>query len=299
MVRVFLMLFSLYGLSLAQEYKVGFPQDTLANDWRLAQVNEAKKEASKHPFLTLDVKDSFGKVSHQVANMEYFIYNNYDYILTSPISPEISSMVLKKAREQGIKVVLISRGISSDDYDVFIRPDNKKIGEKAANLIAKKLNFKGTVLILEGVESATTSLERTKGFLEIIQQYPNIKVIKRVANFLRADAIKVMEKIYKEDVEFDAIFSHSDSMLSGVRSAMREFNIDPKSKIMVGIDYISEAKTAILQGEQTASFIYPTAGKEGIEAIVKLIENKSVAKDIILDTQTVTLENVEHLEPIF
>jgi ABC-type sugar transport system substrate-binding protein len=299
MVRVFLLLFGLYALGVAQEYKVGFPQDTLANDWRLAQVNEAKKEALKYPFLKLEVKDSFGKVSNQIANMEYFIYNQYDCILTSPITPHISSLVLKKAREQGIKVVLISRGISSDDYDVFIRPNNKQIGQKAAQFIAKKLNYKGVVLILEGIKTATTTIERTQGFLEEIKRYENIKTIQKTANFLRSDAIKVMEELYKEKIKIDAIFSHSDSMLSGVRTVMREFKIDPKSKITVGIDYIKEAKEAIKKGEQTASFIYPTASKEAIEAIVKLRQNKPVPKDVILETTMVTSQNVHELEPIF
>jgi ABC-type sugar transport system substrate-binding protein len=290
------------GLSvilLSKEYKIGFPQDTLANDWRLAQANEAKKEALKYPFLKLDVKDSFGKVSHQVANMEYFIYNHYDFILTSPIHPEISSIVLKKAREQGIKVVLISRGISSDDYDVFIRPNNYIIGQKAAQFIAKKLNYKGVVLMLKGLEEATTTKERADGFLSVMQQYPKIKIIEQTANFLRTDAIKVMEKLLKQNVQFDAIFSHSDSMLSGVRTAMKEFNMDPKKTVMVGIDYISEAQEAIRKKEQTATFIYPAGSKEGIDAIVKMIQGQAVPKDIILDTTMITYENIDELEPIF
>ena len=91
----------------AKEYKVGFAQDTLANDWRLAQVNEVKEEIKKYPYLKLTVKDGKTNVANQIADIEYFIKHKYDFIITSPIDRDITSLVLKKAMDKGIKVILI------------------------------------------------------------------------------------------------------------------------------------------------------------------------------------------------
>ncbi|MEA3290047.1 MAG: substrate-binding domain-containing protein [Campylobacterota bacterium] len=296
--KSFLIIIILIISSYAREYKVGFAQDTFANDWRMAQVNEVKKEVSKYPFLSLTVRDAQASVATQISDIEYFIQNNYDFIITSPINPSLTSLVLKKAIDKNIKVILIDRGIKSNNYTTFIRPDNIQIAQKAAKFMMEKMDGKGTILMLEGIKGATPTIKRAEGFENITNKYPDIKIIKKRANFLRADAIEVMESIYSKNIKFDAIYSHSDSMLSGVRSVMNSMKKD-KSILMVGIDYIKETQDAIKNNEQTASFTYPTCGKEGVIAIVDLINKKDIPKDIIIQSKYINNDNVLSEEPIF
>lgn len=294
-------LFCFSSLLLASEnkiYKIGFAQDTLANDWRLAQVKDVEREVERHLNLKLEVRDAKASVANQIADIEYFIKNSYDFIITSPIHASITSLALKKAVDRGIGVVLIDRGIASDDYTTFIAPDNRMIAQQAAHFMAKKMSGKGVILMLEGIEGATPTIDRREGFIEAMKQYPQIDIIKRGANFLRADAIKVMEILYKEDISFDAIYSHSDSMLSGVRYAMKKHNKD-LGMLMVGIDFIDEAKIAIKNREQSASFTYPTCGKEGVEAILKLTQEEALPKIQIIESIMVTPESVDTVSPVF
>ena len=134
--------------------------------------------------------------------------------------------------------------------------------------------------------------------MDVVKEYEDVDVIKRVGNFLRNDTMKVMEDIYAQQIEFDAIYSQSDSMLVGVREVQAKLGLD-KGGIAVGIDYIQEAKDAILEGKQTATFLYPTVAKEGIEVIVDLINGKEVAKDITVPTKLITIDNVKEVAPIF
>lgn len=85
-------------------------------------------------------------------------------------------------------------------------------------------------------------------------------------------------------------------MLSGVRSALKRFNIDPSSIIMVGCDYTSEA---IKNNTQTGSILFPLGGNKSIEIALKIFDRKSVPKHIIIPVTLVTKENVAHMEPIF
>ncbi len=298
MVKIVGILLLLVTFGLAKEYKIGFAQDTLANDWRKAQVDEALKEASKYDYLDITIKDAKGSAASQILYIEQFIKDGYDYIISSPIEPTITSMVLKKAIDKGIKVILISRGIDSDDYTTFIAPDNYKIGEDAAHYLLKKMNYKGTVLMLQGVERATTSMLREEGFLDVAKEHKDIKIIKKRGNYLRSDAIKALEEIYKDKIEFDAIYSHSDSMLIGAREVMEKHN-DKRDIPTIGIDYIKPAKEAIIDGKQLASFTYPTCAKEGVQAIVDLINGKIVPKNITIDTQIVDKTNASKIDPIF
>lgn len=282
----------------AKEYTIGFAQDTLKNDWRLAQVEELKNEVKKHPNLKLIIKSANTKVSKQIRDLELFIKQDLDFIITSPIEPNITSLVLKKAIDKGIKVILLISTISSNNYTAFISPDNEKIGEEAAKHLVNILNKKGVILELQGIKTATSTIKRSAGFSKILKQYPNIKVIKENANFLRTDAIKVMEKIYKKNIKFDAIFSHSDSMLEGVRKVMNKYNKDLTTP-MIGIDYIKASKEAIKDGHQTATFVYQTSAKEAIQAIVDIINNKPIQKNITLNTLKITKDNVKEIQPIF
>lgn len=296
--RFIVLLSVLAAVATAQTYKIAFIQDTLGNDWRKAQVDQAIVEALKYDFLDLDIRDADAKVAKQIYYIEQCIDRAYDFIITSPIDPKLSSMVLQKALEKDIKVILLSRGVDSDNYTTYIAPNNYQIGKQAARLLLKKMDYKGTVLMLQGIDGATPTRDREDGFEEVASQYEDIKIIKRRGNFLRNDTIKVMEQLYQNKIAFDGIYSHSDSMLEGAREVMQRYG-DSLQKPMVGIDYIQSAQKAIKAGVQTASFTYPTASKEGIEAIVDIIRGKEVQKDRVIDSTMVTKDNVDEIEPIF
>lgn len=296
--RVFLFVTILITALFSKEYKVGFAQDTLANDWRIAQVEDVKNEIAKYNFLKLTIKDAKAKVSNQISDIEFFIKNDYDFIITSPINAKITSFVLKKAIKKGIKVILLDRDITSDDYTVFISTDNRLMAKKAALFMAKKMNYKGKVLMLEGIKGASVTIDRREAFEDVMKKYPNIDIIKYRGNFLRNDTIRVMGEIHKNRIKYDAIYSHSDSMLSGVRSFYKNNHIK-KDILNVGIDFISEAKEAIIKNEQDASFTNDTCGKEGVLAIVDIINKKEVPKNIVIKTKMVTKDNVFDIEAIF
>ncbi len=121
----------------------------------------------------------------------------------------------------------------------------------------------------------------------------------KVANSLRADAIKMTEEALREGLEFDAIYAQSDSMASGALLALKKAGRDPGKIIIVGIDYIKEARDAIRKGEQDASFTYPTGGKEGAEWTMKILQGTDVPKEYIIESTTITKDNVDAIEPIF
>lgn len=296
-IKIILLVTLFFGYLEAKTYKIGFAQDTLANDWRKAQADELIYYSNKYDFLELTISDAKGSVANQIAAIEKFIKEDYDFIITSPINATITSIVLKKAIDKGIKVILLSRGINGDYYTSFIAPDNYKIAQEAAKYLLNKMNYQGTVLMLQGLEGTTSSTLREKGFEDIAKNYENIKIIKVRGNYLRNDTIKALENIYEEGIKFDAIYSHSDSMISGAKVVIEKK--DNKKIPIIGIDYIREAKDAILDGKQLASFVYPTAAKEGIETIVSIIEGKEILKNQIIKTIMVDKNNAMVIEPIF
>lgn len=281
-------------------YTVGFAQDTLANDWRRAQVNELREEFKKHANIKFIVTDAAGNSAKQIQDIEDLAYQKVDVLITSPRDGRASTPAISRVFKQGIPVVLVTRQINSEDYTALVTPDDYNIASNAAKFIAKKLSGKGNVLMLQGVPTATTAIARTKGFLNTIKKYPGIKVTAiKVANYLRSDAIRVTESTIRENIPFDAIYSQSDSMAVGARIALKKAGISPKDKLIVGIDYISEARKAIRDGEQSVSFVYPTCAKETAEVVLKILHGKKVAKKVHVESKLITKHNVNKIAPIF
>jgi len=296
----FVLLFLIIFISSAfsREYTVGFAQTTFDNDWMLAQVKHFKDEIEKHENIKLIVKNANGKVSKQIRHIEQFTKDNVDFIVTCPLNKDILPLALNKAMKKDIKVILLSRGVNGNNYTTFISPNNKNIANDAAKYLINKIDKSGVILMLQGIKDVTSSIQREEGFDEIANKYQNIKIIKKRANYLRSDAIKVMEEIYRKDIKFDAIYAQSDSMLIGAREVIKKYEGKMKYP-SVSIDYIKQTQKAILNGEQSASFLYPTSGKEGALVVIDLINKKEVAKKIDIKSTIITKENAKKIDPIF
>ncbi|MBB1485233.1 substrate-binding domain-containing protein [Oceanospirillum sediminis] len=299
-----LMLLFLLPLTLpvfaAQPAVVAFAQDTLANDFRKHQVLEARKTAADYPEIRFIYSDARGRTSLLINQIETYIKQQVDVLIIGTNDAQAVVPVVEKAHQAGIKVIILDRGVNTDQYTTFIHSDNTAIGHLAGRYIADQLQGKGKVLLLEGIQSADVTHQRTRGFMTAMSYYPEIQVIKRTGNFLRKDALRVTEKLLNDGIEVDAIFSESDSMLSGVRAVLYKHHISPSSIITVGCDYISEAKAAILKGEQTASVYFPLGGKAAIDAALRIIRGQPVAHKYLIGADLlVTRDNAPDIAPVF
>lgn len=278
---------------------IAFAQDTMANDFRKAQVYEVRDAVAKHASLRFVYSDAKGQTSLLIRQIERFIAQNVDLIIVGTNDEEAVVPVVTKAYEKGIPVIILDRGIRGDAYTTFINSDNIKIGAIGGRYIAKELQGKGTVLLFEGLQKADVTQLRSRGFLDEMAKYPGIRVIKRTGNYLRRDAIMETERLIGEGIHFDAVFSESDSMLSGVRTVLEKHGIDPATLVTIGCDYTSEARDAIRSGTQSGSVLFPLGGRKSVETAMKIFAREAVAKHIVIPVELVTRENVERIEPIF
>lgn len=278
---------------------VAFAQDDMANDFRKAQVFEVRDAIAQQANLRFKYSDAGGKTALLIHQIQQFINQNVDAIIVGTNDAKAVVPVVTQAYQKGIAVIIVDRGIESDQYTTFINSDNIEIGKIGAAFLAKKLNGQGTVLLFEGIQTADVTQLRSQGFMQEMAKHPNIKIIKRTGHYLRRDAIFEMEGVVKANIQVDAIFSESDSMLSGVRRVLTRYKIDPASILMVGCDYTSEAQQAILEGSQTGSVLFPLGGKAAVEAVVKIFAGENIPKHIQIPVQLITQQNARNQAPIF
>lgn len=282
------------------EYVVAFAQDTLKNDFRRAQLMEVEQSLKPHRDIQFLYSDARGKTSLLIHQIREFIRQEVDVLIVGTNDAQLVVPVIEEAYEKGIKVLILDRGVQTSRYTSFLNSDNKLIGRMAGRFIAERLNGKGQVLLMEGIMTADVTQDRTQGFMDVMADYPELKVIRRTGNFLRKDALIEMEKLISEGVTVNAIFSESDSMLSGVRAVLARYQIDPASIITIGCDYTSEARAAILEGSQTASILFPLGGEAAASAVLALKAGKSLPHHINIPVDTlVTQDNVNQVRPVF
>lgn len=288
------------GQAEQKKWLVGFAQDTMGNDWRVAQVRSLEKAFAKYPEVEFYYTVAGGSTAQQILDIEAMIEKKVDVLITSPRDARAMDPVISRAYTSGIPVVLISRRIESDNFTAFIHPDNGRIARATADYLITRLQGKGNILVLQHIPTSTPAIQRTEPFVEAVGKVPGMKITAiKVANSLRADAIKATEEALAEGVAFDAIYAQSDSMASGAIMALEKNGRNPGDYVITGIDYISEARELIRQGKQQVSFTYPTGGEEGARVSIDILNGKEVDRELIIDSVMVTKDNVESVLPIF
>jgi len=280
---------------------VAFAQDDLSNDWRRAQVAAVGRVLDRYPDVEFRVTDARGDAAVQALHIDRQIRAGVDVLITSPADAALLDPVLRRARAEGIPVVLLGRRTTSDAFTSFINPDNRTITQRLARFLFQRLGGEGRVLMLRGLPGATPTLHRTHAFAELAAEEAGISVTTRTANYLRGDAILAVDALLRrhDGFPFDAIYAQSDSMAEGARLALRHNGVDPSSLLIAGIDYIEEAQAAIRAGDQLVSYTYPTGGAEGAEIALRLLSGRSVPRRLGLASRRVTAENVDEVPPIF
>ena len=128
---------------------IAFAQDTMKNDFRKAQVFEVRDAAAKYPNLSFVYADGQGQTSLMIRQINQFIQNKVDLIIVGTGDENAVVPVVTKAHEAGIPVIILDRGVKTQNYTTFINSDNIEIGAIGARYIAEKLNGNGLVLLFK------------------------------------------------------------------------------------------------------------------------------------------------------
>ena len=278
-----------------KKYKVGFAQANSQDPWRQVQNASIRGAAAKYPDIEVTIQDAAQDSSKQISQIDNFLTNKMDLLLVSaneaaPLTPKVGEVF-----DKGVPVILMERGINSDKYTTLIGGDNVEIGRMAGQYLVDQWEDKRNYVEIKGVADATPTKDRSAGFHEVVDKSPNLKLAEAyVCNYKRDEAIKYVENLIQKKTPFDAIYAHNDEMALGAMIALKNAGVDPKSKIIIGIDGVQEeAIKAILAGEMSATFKYPWLGDEAMQAAHDILTGKTVDKKITPPTEMVTKENAQ------
>jgi ribose transport system substrate-binding protein len=277
----------------AAKWTIGMSQCNLGEPWRVQMNADVRKAAEAHPELHVIFKDAQNDTLKQRAHVEEFVAAKVNLIIISPKEAQPLTPPVTAAMTAGIPVIVLDRRVVGDTYSCFIGADNKKIGLAAGRWMVQKLGGKGAIVELKGLMTSTPGQDRNSGFREGIKGSDLNVVFEADMKWLEPNARKEMESALARFSKIDLVYGHNDPGAHGAWLAAKAAGRE-KEMAFVGIDALpQEGQAYVKQGILTASFEYPTGGREAIANALKVLQGEKIEKEIVLPSRVFTAENVD------
>ncbi|MGN0213187.1 MAG: substrate-binding domain-containing protein [Muribaculaceae bacterium] len=281
------------------KYVIGVAQCS-EDSWREKLNAELQAMTYFYDNVELRFANANDDVQLQKQQLMQFADDGVDMIIVAPITSREITPVVEQVMERGIPVITFDRKIDSDRFTAYIGCDNYQMGYTMGRYVAGEMNGSGRVVEITGMQGSSPMIERHRGFVDAIKQYPDISIIATVpGNWKEQSGYHAMDSLLRNGVtEFDYVFGHNDRLALGAIKAMRQNHVNRHVDVC-GIDALNVPGGGIEQvqkGVFTASYIYPTKGDELMELAMNILQGKPYRKYTKLQSALVTPENVNVIQ---
>ncbi len=293
LVVVVLLVLSVLPLYAAAPPTVGLSISTLNNPF-FVDLRDGAQAAAKRLKVNLVVLDAQNDSAREASQIEDLIQKKVSVIAINPTDSDAIAPTIRKIEAAKIPVITVDRGANGVTVAAHIASDNVAGGKMAAQYVAKRLNGKGNVVMLEGIAGTSAARDRGKGFRDGLKAFPGIKLVAvQTADFDRAKGLSVMENILQSQKKIDAVFAQNDEMALGAIQAI-EAAKRQKEMFVVGFDAIGDALAAVKAGTMAATIAQQPKemGRLAVEAAVKITRKQSVPKFTPVPLKLVTKQTM-------
>ena len=197
--------------------------------------------------------------------------NRQDQLIETAIAQKAAAIILdnagadasiasaQKAKQAGIPSFLIDREINATGIAVAqIVSNNYQGAALGAQQFVDLMGEKGGYVELVGKESDTNAAIRSKGYHDVIDKYPGLKMVaQQSANWSQTEAFAKMETILQGQPNIKGVIAGNDTMALGAAAALK--GAGKKGVIVVGFDGSPDVIAAIKTGEIKATVLQPAA----------------------------------------
>ena len=274
------MTFSGCGGNKEKVYKIGVSQCS-GGDWREKMNDEIRREMLFHDDAVVEIRNADDDSEKQIADIRYFLDNNFDIIITAPNEADAITPVIREVYEKGVPVVIFDRRINGDYYTSYVDLDNRGIGRSAADYAASLSAGNPTdVLEITGLPGSTPAQERHQGFEKRMKDFPNLKIVESVAaDWSEEKAYNMADSMLNKYPQIKIIYAHNDPMAVGASRLVKERGRDDIK--ILGTDASPRSgMPAVKEGLIDATFIYPTEGRRLIETAMSILHGDPYDKTV-------------------
>lgn len=221
-------------------------------------------------------------------------------IILDNAGADASVAAVQKAKDAGIPSFLIDREITATGVAVSqIVSNNYQGAQLGAEEFVKLMGEAGDYAELIGKESDTNAGIRSKGYHDVIDQYPDLKIVaSQTANWSQTEAYTVMESMLQANPGIKGVISGNDTMAMGAWAALEAAG--RTDVVVVGFDGSNDVRDSILKGGIKATVLQPAYAQAqmAVEQADKFIASGAtgVEEKQLMDCVLVNADNAAKLE---
>ena len=248
------MVFGVFSVAHADDLiKVGIVNNPPSESgYREANVNDFANVFTKENGY--DAKFFYSiKNDEQLAAARQFITDGVDYLLISAAETTGWDVVLKDAKDAGVRVFLFDRMINCDKdlFEAAVVSDMAEEGKTAVNWLLAQNLPEYNVIHIQGAMGSDAQLGRTGALDEQFAAGTMKKVVQQTATWDEAEAKKITEAVINSGEKFNVIYAENDGMARGAVAALDEAGITHgvgKDVVVMGFDCNKWALRELLAG---------------------------------------------------
>ncbi|WP_426232626.1 D-ribose ABC transporter substrate-binding protein [Pararhizobium sp. DWP3-4] len=258
---------------------------------------EAKAKELGYETLVLVHDDDANKQSQLIDTA---IGRGAKAIILDNAGSEASIAAVQKAKDAGVPSFLIDREINATGVAVSqIVSNNYQGAQLGAEEFVKLMGEKGNYVELLGREADLNAGIRSKGYHDIIDEYPELKMVaQQSANWSQTEGYSKMETILQANPDIKGVISGNDTMAMGAIAALQAAG--RKDVIVVGFDGSNDVRDSITSGGIKATVLQPAYAQaqmavEQADAFIKTGKGPAEEKQL-MDCVLINADNAPKLE---
>ncbi|MDA2938606.1 sugar ABC transporter substrate-binding protein [Acidobacteria bacterium AH-259-A15] len=305
MAMVLILVFPVVGIAArnnVEDIVIGASLISKDNMW-WANVGRFLEQAATIRGVKLIVLWAQGNPAKQLRDTEDLIQKGVNGVLLGPVHNKGSVVAIEAVHKAGIPLVQIARSSATQNFSASFVFDEKMFGVKQTEFLASRLPNGGSVVYLYGPVGASYPAIQFEGFEETLNKYPKIKLLHVFKSKVDtvAEGLRNAEDALVRYGKIDAfVGSNDDLVLGAIRAAesagrAKEITFVGNSGLPMGMQAIYEGKMAYTSLKSQAAMII-----QALDALIKIIQGKKVAKHNMVQPIPVTKENVLTVrDPVF
>ena len=210
--------------------------------------------------------------SRQIQIIDSMVAQNVDGIAVAASERKAPVASVERAIAQGIPVTVFDSGLDIDDYTSYVATNNLEAGRMAARTLAELLGGKGTVGLVMHAPGSASTMDRERGFKEVIgSDFPKIKIV--AEQFGMSDSAKsraAAENILTAWPDINGLFASSEPSSLGAALAIESRNLADKVTL-VAFDS-SDAMVEDLREGSIDAMVVQDPRRMGYEAVHTLVQ---------------------------
>ena len=233
----------------------------------------------------------------QIALIEHAIGERPDAMVLVPADPDALTASIAKINAAGIPIVNLISEMGFGERVCFVGSDDCALAEQIARYTAARLAPGARVLVLEGIPTSSTNAPRLRGIALGLAATPGLVTVASLrGDYQRDIACNVVLGQLRQGLRLEAIVAANDSMALGALDALDAAQYPAPRPLVVGINAIPEAITAIKAGRlfATADFDAMKLACIATEAAIRHLRGEVVPARIMLPVQVVDRANCSH-----